>query len=294
MNTKKYFNYILPVASIMLLSLFSCRERININTEASPPRVVIYGYITTDTTQHAIRITRSTGYFAMTKPEGISHATVSINSDDNEVFPLSESPDDPGLYLTSPDVYGLPGKTYTLHATLDFYGNGNAEEYEASSYLPFPATLDSVAVAPSSIINNFLQVLIWGSIPEESSNNFSFHLFRNGVAMNDSLRNFQVVQADYIINKKLEALPVFQLDPDQDDEKLSLGDTLTVQVESLTPDYATFIQNAQQELRGPIPLFGGPPSNVETNIQCVSSGLSPEISGFFTAYSKNSATTVYQ
>ena len=294
MNVKNYSYYILFVASILLLSLFSCQERININTEASPPRVVIYGYITTDTTRHAIRITRSTGYFATTKPEGISHATVSINSDDNEVFPLSESPDDPGLYLTSPDVYGIPGKTYTLHATLDFYGDGNAEEYEAGSYLPFPATLDSVAVTPSFIINDFLQVLIWGNLPEESSNNFSFHLFRNGIALNDSLRNFQIFQDDYIIGKKIEALPVFQLNPDRDEEKLSPGDTLTVQVESLTPDYATFIQNAQQELRGPVPLFGGPPANVETNIQCVSSGLSPGISGFFTAYSKNSVTTVYQ
>jgi len=294
MNTKKYFNYILFVAGILLLSLFSCRERIDINTEASPPRVVIYGYITTDTTQQTIRITRSTGYFATTQPEGISHATVSINSDDNEVFSLSESPDDPGLYLTSPDVYGIPGKTYTLHAALDFYGDGNTEEYEATSYLPYPATLDSAAVTPSSIMNKFLQVLIWGNLPDESSNNFSFQLFRNGIAMNDSLRNFQVVQDDYIVGKKLTAIPVFQLNPDRDDEKLSLGDTVTVQVESITADYATFIQNAQEELRGPIPLFGGPPANVETNITCVSSGLSPGISGFFTAYSKSRTTTVYQ
>jgi len=290
MNAKNYSGYIL----FTLLFLFSCRERIDINTEASPPRVVIYGYITTDTTQQAIRITRSTGYFTTTQPEGISHATISINSDDNEVFPLSESPDDPGLYLTSPDVYGVPGKTYTLHATLDFYGDGNTEEYEASSYLPFPATLDSAAVMPSPVMDKFLQVLIWGNLPEESSNNFSFHLFRNGVAMNDSLRRFQIVQDDYIVGKKLTALPMFQLDPDRDSQKLSLGDTLTVQVESITADYATFIQNAQKELRGPIPLFGGPPANVETNITCVSSGLSPEISGFFTAYSKNRTTTIYQ
>jgi len=294
MNTKKYFNYILFVAGILLLSLISCRERIDINTSASPPRVVIYGYITTDTAQQAIRITRSTGYFATTKPEGISQATVSINSDDNEVFPLSESPDDPGLYLTSPDVYGIPGKTYTLHATLDFYGDGKTEDYEATSYLPFPAILDSAAVTPSSIMDNFLQVLIWGTLPEESSNNFSFHLFRNGVAINDSLKGYQITQDTYITTKKIEALPAFLLNPDRDNEKLSLGDTLTVQVESLTSDYATFIQNAQSELRGPIPFFGGPPANVETNIICVSSGLSPGISGFFTAYSKSRTTMIYQ
>jgi len=290
MKTKNYTGYIL----FALLLLFSCEERIDIKTEDSPPRVVIYGYITTDTTQQAIRITRSTGYFVTVKPEGISNATVSINSDDGEVFPLSESPDEPGLYLTSPDVYGLPGKTYTLHVSLDFYGDGKTEEYGATSYLPFPATLDSAAVTPSPAMNNFLQVLIWGNLPEESSGNFSFHLFNNGVAMNDSLQGFQIVQDDYIATKDLAAVPIFLLNQDRDDEKLSLGDTLTVQVESITSDYATFIQNAQEELRGPIPLFGGPPANVETNISCLSSDLEPEISGFFTAYSKWRVTTIYQ
>jgi len=290
MNVKNYFGYIL----FALLFLFSCRERIDINTEASPPRVVIYGYITTDTTQQAIRITRSTGYFVTTKPEGISHATVSINSDDNEVFPLSESPDEPGLYLTSPDVYGVAGKTYTLHAALDFYGDGQTEKYEATSFLPFPATLDSVAITPSPIMDDLLQVLIWGNLPEESSNNFSFQFFRNGVAMNDSLRRFQVAQDDYIVNKQFAALPVNQLNQKRDREKLSPGDTLTVQVESITSEYATFIQNAQDELFGPMPLFGGPPANVETNIRCVSYDSKPDISGFFTAYSKNSTTTIYK
>jgi len=289
MNATKYFAYIL----FALLFLFSCRERVDINTEASPPRVVIYGYITTDTTQQAIRITRSTGYFATTKPEGISGATVSILSDD-EIFPLNESPDDPGLYLTSPDVYGIPGKTYTLHVSLDFYGNGNTESYEASSYLPFPATLDSAVVTPSPVMDDFLQILIWGSLPEESSNNFNFLFFRNGIAMNDSLRRFQIVQDDYIVNKQFSALPVSLLNQNRDREKLSIGDTLTILVQSLTADYATFIQNAQDELFGSIPLFGGPPANVETNIRCVSSDLDPEISGYFTAYSKRSAFTIYE
>jgi len=294
MNTHNYFRYISFAVSIMFFLFSSCMERTEINTDTSPQRVVIYGYISTDTTQQAIRITRSESYFATTKPEGISQATVSIGSDDGDVFQLNESPDDPGLYLTSPNVYGIPGKTYTLHASLDFYGDGKTEVYEATSYLPFPATLDSTAITPAPAMDNTLQVLIWGSLPEESSGNFSFHLFRNGIAMNDSLRRFQIMQDEYVATKKLAALPVSLLNQDRDREKLSLGDTLTVEIESITSDYATFIQNAQDELRGPIPLFGGPPANVETNIRCISSDSKPEISGFFTAYSKCSAYTIYK
>lgn len=279
-----YFHRTLFTASIFLFFLLACRERIDINTEASPPRLVIYGYITTDTTQHAIRITRSTGYFATTKPEGISHAVVNI-SDGDSIFDLNESSEEPGLYLTSPGVYGIPGKTYTLHAFVDFNGDGNKEEYAATSYLPFPATLDSAAVILSPIMNDFLQVLIWGNLPEESSGNFSFHLFRNGMVMNDSLRRFQIARDDYIATKKIVALPIFQLNQERDRDKLSSGDTLTVQIESITSEYAAFIENARDELRGPIPLFGGPPANVETNVRRLSAGSKPEISGFFTAYS---------
>lgn len=293
MNARNYFRYILFAGSALLF-LFACRERININTEASPPRLVIYGYITTDTMQQSIRITRSSGYFVSTPPEGISNANVSISYDGGTIE-LTESPEDRGLYLTSPDVYGIAGKTYTLHASLDFDGDGTPEEYEASSYLPFPATLDSASIIPFPAMKDFLQVLIWGSLPEESSNYFSFHFFRNSVAMNDSLRGFNIVQDDYIKTKEFAALPIFQLNQERDKYKLSLGDTVTVQVESLTSEYATFIQNAQDEYRGSIPLFSGPPANVETNISCLlPAGSKTEISGFFTAYSKDRVSTIYQ
>jgi len=286
-----FFHYIFIAGCISLLGLFSCEERVNINTQASPPRLVIYGYITTDTTQQAISITRSTGYFVTTKPEGISNAKVSISCD-SQVFVLKESSDEQGVYLTSADVYGIPGKTYTLHVAVDFNGDGNTEKYEAASYLPFPATLDSAAVVPSPALNDHLQALVWGNLPEESSGYFSFHLFRNGKALNDSLRGFQIVQDDYINTKAITALPVFLLDQKDEEDKLSQGDTVTVQVESITSEYATFIDNARTELRGPIPLFGGPPANIKTNIQCLDANSKTGVSGFFTAYSKRKVSTV--
>ena len=288
MKTKNYFFYTL-VAGI---SFFSCMERINISTEASPPRLVIYGFITTDTTQQAIRIARSSGFFVTNKPEGISDARVSI-SYDGEIIELIESSKEQGLYLSSPDVFGIAGKTYTLHASIDFNGDGKKEDFEATSYLPFPTTIDSAKVTVSPMGPEFLQVLIWGNLPEESSGNFSLHLFRNGIAMNDSLRGFRIFQDDYIITKKFEALPVYILHQEHERQRLSLGDTLTVQIESVTKEYATFIENARQELRGPIPLFGGPPANVETNIRCLSPTSKTEISGFFTAYSKHRTATIY-
>jgi len=293
MNTKKFLLNIVFGGCFFIYCLSSCVERIDIRTDNSPPRLIIYGYITTDTTQHAIRITRSSGFFETVKPEGISNAVVSISCDER-VFELKESAGEPGLYLTKSDAYGISGKTYTLRVALDFDGDGFIEDYEAKSFLPFPATLDSIAITTSYFIDDFLQVLIWGNLPEESSNNFSFHLLKNGVVLNDSLRDFLIVRDDYITNNKIEAMPLFQIDPEGERYNFISGDILSVQVGSVTSEYAAFIQNAQQEARGSIPLFSGPPANLETNLRCLSSDSKTGLSGFFTAYSIDRAYTIYE
>jgi len=286
-----YFRHIL-LTSCTLLFLSACSERIEINTEASPPRLIIYGYITTDTVQHAVRITCSSSYFTMDKPEGISNAKVSI-SYDGGVFELKESSIEQGLYLTAPNVYGIPGKTYTLHASVDFNGNGEVEEYEATSYLPFPATLDSAAVIPSPTMNNILQILVWGDMSKENSNYLSFHLFRNSVALTDTLRDFRIIGDDLITNKKFTALPIFNLNTERDIYNFSSEDTIVVQVKNFTPEYASFIGIAQKELFGLIPFFGGPPANIVPNIRCLSPDPEISVLGFFTAYSIRKTHTKY-
>jgi hypothetical protein len=267
----------------------------NISTEASPPRLVIYGYITTDTAQHAIRITRSAGYFSTESPEGISRASVSIRRE-GETLVLEESPDEPGLYLTAPGVSGIEGETYTLNIALDFDGNGETEEYEASSYLPYASRLDSIAVQSFIALDNFLQVIVWGRLPEngEGNNYFSFHLYRNSVLVNDSLRGFRINNDDFIAGKEIAAFPVFFLNQERDRQKLSPGDTVTLQMENITREYALFIENAQSESTGSIPVFSGPPANVETNIRSKSPTSTTALSGFFTAYSKNRVSMIYQ
>ncbi|GHV48693.1 hypothetical protein FACS1894181_05180 [Bacteroidia bacterium] len=295
MNTPNYFRYIIYVGSVLLLGLWACEERMDINTEASPPRLVIYGSITTDTTQHAIRITRSAGYFSTSKPEGISRASVSIRHEGG-TFALEESPGEPGLYLTSPNVSGIEGETYTLHVALDFDGNGETEEFEATSGLPFASRLDSVAVQPFIAFDNFLQVVIWGHLPEsgDGHNYFSFHLYRNNVLVNDSLRGFSTGNDDFIAGNEITAFPVFFLNQERDQYKLSPGDTVTIQVESITREYASFIENARSESFGSIPIFSGPPANVETNIRSQSPTSTVAISGFFTAYSKSRMAMIYR
>lgn len=273
------------------ISLFSCTDRIDIKTEDAPPRLVIYGYITSDTMQHSIRITRSSGYFATSKPAGISDATVTISTDDT-TFILKENLSDPGLYQTDASAFGVEGKTYTLNVKVAF--DGAKEEYEASSYLPLPAAVDSIFLKESENFTDFVEILLYGKMADNEENYMSFHAYRNNVLVNDSLVNFSLIDDEYIDKKEMKGIPCYYLDQEKDECKIQEGDTVGLQINSITKEYSDFLRDAQTEAMGSVPIFSGPPANIQTNIRPKNAANKIPISGFFTAYSRSRADTIYK
>jgi hypothetical protein len=279
---------------ILLSGLWGCEERISLRTDASAPRLVIYGNISTDTVCHGVRITRSSDYFSTETPPAISGAVVRILCNEH-VYPLAEDASDPGYYRMETPVAGQVGEHYTLQVSLDFDGNGEAETYEAASFLPPVARLDSIAVVPSVLSAYFLETLIWGQLPEQESNYFSFHFYRNDTLLNDSLQGFSISGDEFLNSKDIQGLPAFYLNQRNKANVLLPGDRISFQIEGITREYANFIINAQSESRGSLPLFGGPPANLETNIRCLSpSAAGIGVSGFFTACSKARISMIYQ
>lgn len=278
------------LAAIAIAALTSCEERINIETGSAAPRLVIYGYITSDTARHAIRITSSADYFSTDKPWGVSGATVVIHHKE-EVYPLTESTSEPGLYLTQ-TMAGEVGETYVLRVAADFDHDGRPEQYEAESLLPPAPQLDSMAVEDSRLSERLKEVMIWGRLPEQEINYFNVRLYRNGQLLNDSLQGFSISSDEMLRRKTIEGLSVFYLNQERDEYALTSGDSLTLRMEGVTGEYATFISNAQAERRGSLPLFSSPPANIETNLR-VTSPDGVRVAGFFTAFSADSVSMVY-
>ncbi len=279
---------------LSLSVLTACTERIDIHTDDAPPQLVIYGYITTDMRMHTIQITRSSGYFATTKPEGISGATVQIVSDGGEVFDLTEDPNAPGVYQTEYNVYGVEGETYTLNVSLDFDNDGNAEIYTASSYLPLPVQIDSISLAPAPF-EDMIEIRVSGYLPErqkDPQNYYSMHVYGNNVLLNDSLKGFELFDDKYLNTREIKNLACFYLDQGEEKTKIQPGDRITLRIDAITKAYADFINEAQSEARGSIPMFSGPPANISTNIRCVKGNV--KVSGFFTAFSGRESSTVYE
>jgi hypothetical protein len=277
-----------------VIAAAACTERISIETDDAPPRLVIYGYITTDTMQHSIRITRSAGYFTTDSPEGINNATVTVSDNDGKVIPLARNDTVAGLYQTAADVYGEEGKTYTLDVRLDFDGDHVPEHYQSSSYLTRINFIDSVGLQASAVFKNMVEVLLYAQdMPEE--NFYSIFVAINDVTVNSTINKFFIMDDKFINGQYINGVACYYLnqapeDADAEVEILRAGDKVTLNINAIPKEYATFISNVRSEIRGSNPIFSGPPANVETNIRCVGSGV--PVSGFFAAFPSRYADTV--
>ncbi len=259
--------YILLFTGFSLYSITSCTEPIDIELDSSFDRLTVYGEISTDTTTHTIRLTRSADYFYNKPAEGLSGAFVKISDGISETA-LTENTQIPGNYDTPENFYGLPGKTYTLVIqNVDINKDGRAETYSAISYLPFLNEPDSVKVKYANYpFFTGIEVLLYALDPAGSKDFYAFKVSRNGVLQTDSLPEI-IVQSDLLFNGNYtNGVSVYFLDDSKPGEKTEAGDTITFEMYGINEEYYNFIIEAQTELFGSNPLFSGPPANILTNI----------------------------
>jgi hypothetical protein len=264
---------------LLVLSLASrCTEPIDVKLDSAYSRLAVEGYITTDTARQKVRLIRSGDYFYNKPAEPVSDALVSISDGDNTVI-LHENSDDPGIYLTDPGYYGIPGKTYTLNISrVDIDNDGEMEEYTASSELRPVNPIDSIHLENLKGTDfNIYEVLVFAWDPP-ATNFYAFRILRNGNLVTDSLHEL-IVQDDVFFNGNYaNGIPAQFLDQSEKDEIIQPGDTITLEINGITEEYYNFIIEAQSEIFYQSPIFSGPPANISSNI---SNGAL----GFFTAYS---------
>ena len=232
---------ILKISVVWFFFVASCTERIDIKTDDAPPRLVIYGYITTDTIQHSIRITRSAGYFSADSPEGVSHATVTITDSDGKMMRLTENDTVSGLYQTDPDVYGEEGKTYTLDVHLDFDGDNSSEHYRASAYLKPINHIDSVRLQASLLFRNMVEVLLYAkdsiTMPNEK-NFYTIFVAINDSVLNPAINRFFVMDNELFRGQYLNGVACYYLRQDPDhvyrNEILHVVDKVTLNINAIS------------------------------------------------------------
>lgn len=273
---------------LALLLIASCTERIDIELDSTYRRLVVQGAVTSDSVRHRVLLTTSSDYFSNMASPQVSGAVVDI-SFDNQSHRLVENPFYPGLYETPEAFRGVIGTTYELDIRqVDVNEDGLFEEYHAESTMRGGAELDDLALRYFStpVVNGY-QVLMWASHPVEQRDWFGFRIWKNGVLLTDSLSTYTVLADDLFNSGYLPGFPVGFLSDDDPRQRVNPGDTVIFELESIDQAYYDFINDAQLEIIGNIPLFSGPPANIRSNLN--NGGM-----GIFAAYSILRAATILE
>lgn len=272
------------ILAMFLPALFfqACTERIEIELDDSYIRLVVDGSITTDTMAHTVLLSTTSSYFYNKPSPAVTGAQVSI-TDGTQTFVLTEFA--PGVYKTQPDVFAVPGKTYTLDVKLAS-GVGGYTEYKAESKLFAITDLDSVGLL---FHPEWASVGIWEVkcyVQEPPTVDFyRFLIKRNNQLLTDTINEWFITDDVFFNGNYTNGATVAYLLQSRSDEGLRAGDTVTVEVNSVGKEYYNFLLEAQTELRGSNPLFSGPPANIKGNIN--NGGF-----GYFSAYSATRSYTI--
>jgi hypothetical protein len=263
-----------------------------LNTNDSAPVIVIYGSLTEHEIRQTIRISSSSPYFAGKSNRPVSGAIAEIRTSDGQTFELEELPKDPGTYQTVRPMAAVPGVTFRLSVEVDFDGDGRTETHEATTTMPPPFRLDSLTVEPVNLMG-YKHYAISLYAPETPSEDFyMIRYILNDTLMEYQLSNFTVFSDRAINERYLNGMPLMYFDdvsnrndPVGEDSGAIFvrpGDKITVCISRIEKGFYEFIRQCQAEKRGENPFFGGPASNITTNI--TNGGV-----GYFSAYATTPA-----
>ena len=264
---------------------FSCTAPIDIHTKNSEQVPVIYGYLTDEFKNQLVRVTRSSPYFQKEENQIIADAKVWVTSSTGREYTFEH--DSKGYYLSQRRFAAEPGVTYRLTVEVDFLDDGVVECYEAETTTLPVTPADSVSISMLSIMG-FLHYSLNISMqdPPETENYYLFKYFINDTISNEKISDHLIsddalFNGQYMTNANVQffnaASDFEETENNRDLFLVNPGDKIRLQVLNIEKEYYYFIRDCTMEKYGSNPFFGGPPSNVFTN-------LSNGAIGFFSSF----------
>lgn len=287
MNMKTIKNIISTVFALAApLLLASCTERTDIYGGKNEPLLVVYGTITDVLETQSVQLQSVAPYFSDYYERAVQGATVTLYSSTGKTYPMYDRSFS-GWYYTEEKIAASPGEKFTLEIELD------PEEYSMGGFYfpyaetPHPVEMESVDIIPITTLGiKQYSILLTGQDPEGP--NYYLFLFRvNGKSVNTRISQMVIVDDTYFDEQRLERLAIttFYSEESRDDLSeamqsnhtfLAPGDEVTVSVCNISKGYYDFISQCQTVKNGSNPFFGGPGSNITTNVD---GGA-----GYFTSY----------
>ncbi len=269
--------YDLLALIIALIAGCEPEQEISWKADEIPHRLVVEGSITSELKIHTVTLRKSADYFSNNAAEVVSNASVKI-TDGTNIFYLEEDPPGSGIYKTTEEVKGDTGKIYTLDININEPLNSETH-FSASSLLKRTIRTDSMTSilfdSPFPFITGdsiMLVNTIFGHEYEPEGDYYMLSLYRNGTLLNDTIDEYITF---YDRNSGMDGEDIF---PFAFLENFVTGDTVEIEILSISNAYYDFIEGVKMISRGTDPFgFSGPPANPEGNI------TGGNALGFFTA-----------
>lgn len=282
---------IINIGLIVLFAsiLSSCTEIIDMEFSTDFERLVVDARIMDKDTVQYVKLSKINLDNEVDIVSPITNASVVVYDGQTEIV-FDESEIQNGTYIAPSNFIGEWGKTYTLNITqTGVVGVDGTDTYSASALMADSLKFDSTTVEYFNIPHMGMigyNIMCW-ALDTPTKNYYLFKAWKNSVLLTDTLYEYrqsddQIFNGTYIAGASCQFLSDYK-----PDEYVESGDTITLEIDNIDQAYFDYLNSAQSEDQGTIPMFGGPPANVTTN---VSNGAV----GIFRVYSVNKSSVVVE
>ena len=287
MKNRSLFTYILSL--LALIGLVSCQDVIDVETEDVEPILVVDAWLTNQSTEQSIYLSRSQPYFDNSVPPYVEDAQVvveNLTQNQTYTFELAEN----GRYSWTPETGESVGQVedqFRLTITV------NNQEYLSFSTMGRVAQVDSIPhefrddepIGPDGI---YAQVFA-RDIPGRGDA-YWIKTFKNGSFLNKPQEMNISYDGGIDDNTQLDGLtfiaPIRELvnrvpDEDNPDDDIMIppykeGDSIRVEIHSITDEAFLFLETARDQMtNGDNTIFTIPIANSPGNIDRSGGGTAP-------------------
>lgn len=207
-HSKHYFKVV--SLAFIILSITSCEEVIDIDTNTAEPQLVIEANFSDIGERQYVRISETVPVSDQTKFIGVANADIEISNQNGISYKYIE--EEPGVYYRL--LRGIPNSLYTLKVTV------GGKTYTAVSKMPKKVALDSLSITEISFLDEkrkYIQLHYKDPVDEVNQYNFV-------IDINEKRSNSYYVERDRFNNGKNVTNIVFTNEPEiksGDDIKLN-------------------------------------------------------------------------
>ncbi|WP_321321398.1 DUF4249 domain-containing protein [Labilibaculum sp.] len=257
------------ISSILILS--SCTEKMDVELDSTYTRLSVEAKVTNDFKKHFVKLSESSDVFYNQKAIPVTNATIKV-SDGTSDFMYEET--SPGFYESSNEFSGISGKTYFLSVSnIDIDHDGETENYEARSFMPFPHKIDSIEmnydekhIDEEGDKKEYWLLSLYLKDNIESEDYYGFACQINNVLVHDTITEVVIAEDTFFNGENSKGVEVGFFDQEKPDEIIHANDLITLETYAMTEDYFDFVNELQFMDMEQIPLFSGPPANIRSNI----------------------------